>query len=167
MHLQHHVHIRKELFFCEMLVDTHHGNADNVCRCPLHRRIDCHSLCLCTDEWSARIHAREVASAPKVRFCVPIRTRVCFCLFEVLGKPCECVEVCIKELLCLSTTRPLAQIGTERIDPHAIENTEINHLCLPAHVRSHLAKLHVKYARRNSLVYILPIFENLNELFIS
>src|SRR3989338_5635269 len=111
-----------------------------------------------------------VAAAAEKRFGIPLRMCGGPHFVEIAGKLVKAGKIFIKKRLRFfprDRCTALRKSRAERIDPHPVEDAEIDDFGLSPHIFGYLVPRDVKDLGGDGGVYIFSVLENLNKFFVT
>src|SRR3989344_589284 len=137
MHLEYERCLIAPPVFSYEAIRLYHRELDDVGLCPLHRRVDSHALRLRAKSRNRRFEAREIAAAAEERLGVSEARGLGFGVFNISCEPGEILEVLREECRRLLARDRSSQSRTQGIDPHTIEDAEVDDLGAAPHLVIH------------------------------
>src|SRR3989344_822520 len=133
--------------------------------CRLQGRIYRHPLRLCADERKRGADAGEIPAATEIRRGIAKAHRGRFAFLKIIRKTRKRFKIAVIKLLRLLAAR--TQTFAERIDPHTVDNPEVNDFGATPHFVRYVLLRDAEYLRSDRRMHIQPRFKDRGEFFVS
>ncbi len=164
MHLKNQMYIFFMPFRFNVLINLFHGNLDDIGLSTLHWSIHSHPFGLRAYVRQGRIKSSEISSSAKKGLGISFSSGFNFNFVQIRSQTSEGLKIFIIEIFGLLAVN--SEIGFKSINPHTIENAEINGLSPGAHTFINLPRGNSENTHSNTRMHIFFIFKYLYKFFI-